>query len=64
MNWGNISHDARTDLYFFHSSSVNTLMYIEDLLLNYIVPYMPFIGADSLFMQENVYPHVAAQWML
>ncbi len=31
---------------------------MEDVL-NYVMPYIPFVGADSLFMQDNTHPHVA-----
>lgn len=59
MVWGGISRDARTDLHFCDSGTVNASVYIEDILLNYVVPYMPFVGVGSLFMQDNARPHVA-----
>ncbi len=62
MVWVVISCEARPDLHFLDSSSMNSLMYIEDILLNYIVPYKPFLNADS-FMPDNAHPHVAL-WML
>ncbi len=34
-------------------------MYIEGILLNYFVPHMPFVGANSLFMRDNARPHMA-----
>ncbi len=37
-------------------------MYIEDVFLNYIVPYISFVGADFLFMQDNICQHVV-RWM-
>jgi len=59
MVWGGISRDARTDLHFGDSGTVNASVYIEDILLNYVVPYMPFVGVGSFFMQKNARPHVA-----
>ncbi len=35
---------------------MNASIYLEDVLLNYIVPYMPFVGANS-FMQDNMSAH-------
>ncbi len=55
---GGISCDARIDLHFFNFGSVNVLKYMEDILLNCLVPYVPFVGADS-FMQDNASQHVA-----
>ncbi len=38
---------------------MNASVYVEDILLNYNVPYMAFVTADSLSMQGNTHPHVA-----
>ncbi len=35
---------------FFLTGSVNASIYIKDVLLNYIVPYMPLVGVDPLFV--------------
>ncbi len=48
---------------FFFILSLWTLMYIDDVFLNYIVPCMPFVNAEPLFRHDNVHPHMA-QWML
>ncbi len=50
-------------LFFFYCGSTNASMYIVDAFQNHIVLYIPLVGADSLFMQDNMYPHMA-QWML
>ncbi len=44
-----ISHDARTDLHFFDFGSMNALMCTKDVFLNYVMLYMPFVDANSLF---------------
>ncbi len=58
MIWGSISHNARADLHFSDSGSVNALMSIEDILLNYAVHCMSFVSA-YLFMQDNAHPRMA-----
>ncbi len=59
MGSSGFSHDVRKDLYFFDSGFMNALMYIEDILLNYTVPYMPFTRADSLFTPHNMHLEAA-----
>ncbi len=48
---------------FLNFGCVNASMNIKDALLNYIVSYIPFVGAGSLFMQNNTYPYMA-RWLL
>ncbi len=55
---GGISRDAKTDLQFFDYGSVNALMRTDNFLLNFIVPYMVFVDAGFLFLQDNTCPHV------
>lgn len=58
MVWAGISADAHTDLHFF-DRNMNADVYVEDILLPYVVPYAPFIGENFLFMQDNARPHTA-----
>ncbi len=53
------SHMMRGQILIFFTGFVNASMYIQDTLLNYILLYMPFVDASSLFMQDNTYPYVA-----
>ncbi len=59
MVWGGILCDVKTNLHFFDSGSLNASTCIGDILLNYTVPYMIYVGAGSLFMQDNTILHVA-----
>jgi len=34
---------------------MNADVYVEDILISYVVPYAPFIGEDFLFMQAPTY---------
>lgn len=58
MVWAGISANAHTDLHFF-DANMNADVYVEDVLIPYVVPYAHFIGEDFLFMQDNARPHVA-----
>ncbi len=58
--WSEVAfHMVRGQIFIFLSDPVNISMYIEDVLLNYVVPYMPFVGTDSLCTQYIMRPHVA-----
>ena len=56
--WAGISADAHTDLHFF-DGNMNADVYVEDVLIPYVVPYAHFIGENFLFMQDNARPHIA-----
>ncbi|EFN73729.1 Transposable element Tcb2 transposase, partial [Camponotus floridanus] len=58
MVWAGISADAHTDLHFFERN-MDSYIYIEDIIIPYIVPYKEFIGENFLLMQDNARPHVA-----
>lgn len=58
MVWTGISADAHTDLHFFERS-MDSHIYIEDIIIPYIVPYKEYIGENFLLMQDNARPHVA-----
>jgi len=36
-------------------TTMNADVYVEDILISYVVPYAPFIGEDFLFMQAPTY---------
>jgi len=58
MIWAGISANAHTDLHFF-DRNMNADVYVEEVLIPYVVPYAPFIGENFLFMQDNARPHIA-----
>ncbi len=59
MVWGGISYHAKTELHTFGKTSVTANSYISDILLDYVVPFAPYIGDRFLLMQDNARPHVA-----
>lgn len=58
MVWAGISANAHTDLHFFERN-MDSHVYIEDIVIPYIVPYKEFIGDNFILMQDNARPHVA-----
>jgi len=58
MVWAGISANAHTDLHFFEQN-MNADVYVEEVLIPYVIPYAPFIGEGFIFMQDNARPHVA-----
>ncbi len=60
--WSGVAfHVMWGQIFIFDSSYVNALMYSEDIFLNNVMLDMPLVGADSLFMQDNMRPCVAWQ---
>ncbi len=59
MVWGGIQYDAKTELHVCRTPSVTAAVYIRDILLDYVVPFAPFIGDRFLLQQDNARPHVA-----
>lgn len=47
-----ILSNAHTDLHFFERN-MDSYVYIEDIVIPYIVPYKKFIGDNFLLMQDN-----------
>ena len=56
MVWARISANNHMDLHFFERG---THVYIEDIIISYIVLYKEFIRDNFLLMQDNARPHVA-----
>lgn len=59
MVWGGISYEARTELVFVDGGSLTAARYIEEVLLEHVVPYAPIIGEEFLLMHDNARPHAA-----
>ena len=57
MIWAGISANAHTDLHSL-DRNMNVNVYVEDIIILYIVPYGHFIQENFLFMQANARPHV------
>lgn len=58
MVWGGICFEARTELYFINGN-LNAVRYIDEILLDHVVPFGPFIGENFLFMHDNARCHTA-----
>ncbi len=57
--WSGVAlHMMRGQNFIFLTLTLRMLWCIEYVLLNYIMPCMPFVCADSLFMQDSMHPHV------
>lgn len=61
MVWGGIQYDAKTELHICGRPSVTAAIYIRDILLDYVVPFAPFVGDGFLLQQDNARPHVARE---
>ncbi|CAH1115762.1 unnamed protein product [Psylliodes chrysocephalus] len=58
MVWAEIS-EGRTELYMVPRGSVTADRYINEILQDYVVPCVPFIGDNFILMHDNVRPYAA-----
>ena len=63
MMWAGISVEGKTDLDFVlgggRGGDLTSDRYIEDILLDQVVPYQGFIGDDFILMHDNARCHTA-----
>lgn len=59
MFWGGISFEARTELVPVRRGAITAQRYVEEILEEHVMPYMPFIGPQALLVHDNARPHVA-----
>lgn len=63
MMWAGISLEGKTDLVFIpgggRGGGLTSDRYIEDILLDQVVPYQGFIGDDFILMHDNARCHTA-----
>nr|CAH7748805.1 unnamed protein product [Callosobruchus chinensis] len=57
MVWAGISLEARTELYIIPRGSLTAVRYINEILQNFVVPYVDFIGINFILMHDNVRTH-------
>jgi hypothetical protein len=48
---------ARTDLHVFPRGTMNSTVYVTDILEQYVVPFAPFIWDNFIFQYDNARPH-------
>lgn len=59
MFWGGICFIVRTELVPIRVRSMNADYYLENIIVEHVMPFVPFLGPNCLFMQDNARPHVA-----
>jgi hypothetical protein len=59
MVWGGVCSTARTDLHVFPRGTMNSTVYVTDILEQYMVPLALFIGDNFIFQHDNARPHSA-----
>jgi hypothetical protein len=52
MVWGGVCSTARTDLHVFARGTMNSTVYVTDILEQYVVPFAPFIGDNFIFQHS------------
>nr|CAH7739675.1 unnamed protein product [Callosobruchus chinensis] len=59
MVWAEISLEAHTEFYIIPRGSLTAVRYIDQILQDFVVPYVDFIGNNSNLMHDNTRPHTA-----
>nr|CAH7750892.1 unnamed protein product [Callosobruchus chinensis] len=59
MVWAGISLEACTELYIISTGSLIAVRYIDEILQDFVVPYVDFIGNNFILMHDNARPHIA-----
>lgn len=54
MVWLEIAVGVRTDLHIFSLITVTTLQYRDDLIAQYVCPFIATMGANSVFTDDNI----------
>nr|CAH7725021.1 unnamed protein product [Callosobruchus chinensis] len=53
MVWAGISLEARTELYIIPRGSLTSARYIDEILQDFVVPYVDFIRNNFILMHGN-----------
>ncbi|GBM14126.1 hypothetical protein AVEN_60959-1 [Araneus ventricosus] len=51
--WGGMATNGRSDLYVFAGCSVTAVRYRDEILHPLVRPFIPAMGTDSIFMDDN-----------
>jgi hypothetical protein len=54
MVWDGVCSTARTDLHVFPRGTMNSTVYVTDILEQYVVP---FVEDNFIFQHDNTRPH-------
>ena len=55
--WAGISFESRTELVLIENGSLTSVRYVENILNEYVGPFMATLGADAVFIHDNARPH-------
>jgi hypothetical protein len=59
MVWGGISLEGRTELVIVNQGRLTADRYVTTILEPHVVHYAPYIGENSILMNDNAWPHTA-----
>nr|CAH7764862.1 unnamed protein product [Callosobruchus chinensis] len=57
MVWPEISLEALTELFIIPRRSLTSVRYIDEILQDFVVPYVDFIGNSFIMMHYKARPH-------
>nr|CAH7768691.1 unnamed protein product [Callosobruchus chinensis] len=57
MVWAGISLEACIQLYIIPRGSLSAVKYTDEILQDFVVPYVDFIGNNFTLMLDNARPH-------
>jgi hypothetical protein len=57
MVWGSVCSTGRAGWPVFPRGTLNSAVYVTDILEQYVVPFAPFIGDNFIFQHDNARPH-------
>lgn len=58
--WAGISAESRTELVLIENGTLTARRYVEEILNEYVGPFMANMGENPVFMHDNARPHTAA----
>jgi hypothetical protein len=54
--WAGITSQAKTELVHINSGRLTAHRYITEVLEPHVVPFVPYIGDNFIYMQDNCEP--------
>ncbi|KAF2886859.1 hypothetical protein ILUMI_19314 [Ignelater luminosus] len=61
MFWGGICFNGRTELVLIRTRTMNADYHLENVVVEHVMPFAPFVGPNFVFVQDNARSHVARQ---